>query len=110
MLRRAVAVISICVIAVSVVVLLNDFCAVKKLEPQPTEIMTTTPYQDGYIQGYYSFLRQSGYDVQPPKTVKYANTTDDHAEPTADEEAEIMRGYIDGYHRAGKLGQCTRNQ
>jgi hypothetical protein len=66
-----------------------------------------SPYRYGYLKGQRNFLAQMGKDVPPlPKVAKYTRSEPD--EISKEDEEEMMKGYIDGYHKTGELMYCPK--
>lgn len=73
-----------------------------EVSPNKSPLRPETAYEQGFRNGYSSFLAQTGkYIPQPNVTASYASSY------SSDDE-DVQKGYVDGYHRATEVESCPR--
>jgi hypothetical protein len=88
----------------------KDKSQIYHLDEDQTEIA----YKIGYKRGYDNFMNTS-VDSKDESAVEYTSNEDkDKDKDKIDLDSEIvqeiiMKGYIDGYHKAGESLHCPRN-
>jgi hypothetical protein len=68
-------------------------------------------YDVGYKKGYNNFMKTS-VDTEDKVTTEYTSNVEDQSkiDLESEEVQEIMmKGYVDGYHKAGESLHCPRN-
>lgn len=69
-----------------------------------SSIRPATPYQQGYMNGFDAFLKQTDQYIPRPLVASYTSS-----EKYEMDNEEVERGYVDGYHRASELQNCPRS-
>jgi len=80
------------------------------LPPDPPEAVIAAEdaaYEHGFRKGYDAFLKQTGQDdkVTQSAGVAYAYTSSAFEE----DDDDVQRGYVDGYHKATEAQHCPRS-
>jgi hypothetical protein len=86
-------------------------------EQQPEELtpdLENSAYKAGYKRGYKSFIKQMGLEsAEDSKEISYTSNVEDESILKTEEYQDIMmKGYVDGYHKAGESSEykhCPRN-
>lgn len=60
-----------------------------------------TSYELGFRTGFDAFLKQVGRYEQRPAVASYTSSQNINMD-----DAEVSRGYVDGYHKATELQSC----
>ena len=76
----------------------SAFSQVAELEP--------SAYGAGYQVGYRAYMVQTGQEVPPEVAVRYTSMVE--GDSSGGSEDEMLRGYVDGYHKATEMSQCPR--
>lgn len=63
-------------------------------------------YDAGYQVGYRAYMVQTGQEVPPEVAVRYTSMVEGGS--SGGSEDEMLRGYVDGYHKASEMSQCPR--
>jgi uncharacterized protein YcfL len=90
-------------------------------EQQPEELtpdLENSAYKAGYKRGYKSFMKQMGLEsAEDSKEISYTSNVEDKSISQTEEQTKeyqdiMMKGYVDGYHKAGESSEykyCPRN-
>ena len=86
---------------------------VEQLE-ELTPDLENSAYKAGYKRGYKNFMKQMGLEsANDSKEFSYTSTIEDGSVLLTEEHQDIMmKGYVEGYHKAGESMQykyCPRN-
>ena len=104
LIRRLI--LSAMIVAISAMV--ATFMAFRAQDDKPVAavkepVVPETPYDHGFQKGYDAFLKQTGrYVPRPGRVASYTSSY-------SDDDEEVVKGYVDGYHRATELDQCPRD-
>lgn len=91
------------------------------VEQQPEELtpdLENSAYKAGYKRGYKSFMKQMGLEsAEDSKEISYTSNVEDKSNLETEEQKKeyqdiMMKGYVDGYHKAGESSEykyCPRN-
>jgi hypothetical protein len=67
-------------------------------------------YKAGYERGYKSFMKQMGIEsADDSKEISYTSNVENESqteEQTQEDRDIMMKGYVDGYHKAGESSEC----